>query len=181
VKLRYAKRIDFTGDVEGFEHFDAFGPAAIEAIRAEGRSPMVIIVDKGFGFSEQYVQPHLIIDHINLTGDNPLVGPNDPIGPRFPVVNNVYLAAADTMDQEETWSIGNPLGKIRNGIVAGVKHGVKLNDEELAACHKLGAGFYCYNMVPAMIIAAHAGLKVLGIVVPDGQKPSADILRSISR
>jgi hypothetical protein len=181
VKLRYAKRIDFTGEVEGFDRFDQFGQAVIDLIRSEARSEVVIVVDHGYGFANGHDQPHLIVDHLNLTGDNPLVGPNNPIGQRFPVVNDIYISAADTMDQEETWAIGHPLGKWRNGIAAGVKQGLALSDEDLSTVHKLGAGLYCYNLVPAMIVAAHAGLKVLGLVMPKGQQVDKGVLMAISR
>jgi hypothetical protein len=181
VKLRYAKRIDFTGDIEGYDNFDQFGPAVVELLRSESRSDVAIIVDRGYGFSSDHIQPHLIVDHINLSGDNPLVGPNNPIGQRFPVVNNIYISAADTMDQEETWAMGNPLGKLRNGIAAGVKQGLTLSEEDLKTIYKLGAGLYCYNLVPAMIVAAHAGLKVLGLVVPEGQQLNKDAKIAIYR
>ncbi len=181
MKLRYAKRIDFTGDIEGYDNFDQFGPAVVELLRSESRSDVAIIVDRGYGFSSDHIQPHLIVDHINLSGDNPLVGPNNPIGQRFPVVNNIYISAADTMDQEETWAMGNPLGKLRNGIAAGVKQGLTLSEEDLKTIYKLGAGLYCYNLVPAMIVAAHAGLKVLGLVVPEGQQLNKDAKIAIYR
>ncbi|MBS1998871.1 MAG: hypothetical protein JSS86_21245, partial [Cyanobacteria bacterium SZAS LIN-2] len=163
MKLRYARRLDFTGTVGDFDQFESFGQPVIDLLRTEGRSPLVIVIDHGYGFAGDHVQPHIVLDHLNLTGDNPLVGPNNPIGQRFPVVNDIYVGAADIMDQEETWSIGNPLGKLRNGIAAGVKHGLKLNEDELSTCRNLGAHFYCYNLVPTMIVAAHAGLKVLGL------------------
>jgi hypothetical protein len=181
VKLRYAKRIDFTGEVEGFDKFDQFGPQVIDLIRTAGRGEVVIVVDRGYGFAGGHNQPQIIVDHLNLTGDNPLVGPNNPIGQRFPVVNDIYLSAIDTMDQDETWSIGNPLGKLRNGIAAGVKHGLSLNHEDLSTVHKMGAGLYCYNLVPAMIVAAHAGHKVLGLVVPVDQKLGREALMAICR
>jgi hypothetical protein len=181
VKLRYAKRIDFTGDLKDFDQFEKFGQPVVDLLRSESRSPVVIIIDRGYGFANGHSEPHLVVDHLNLTGDNPLVGPNNPIGQRFPIVNDIYLSAADTMDQEETWAIGNPLGKLRNGIVAGVKQGLVLDEAALATCHKLGAGLYCYNLVPAMIVAAHAGLKVLGLVVPEGGKLESQTLMAINR
>jgi hypothetical protein len=181
LKLRHAKRIDFTGEISGFDQFDQFCQPVIDLLRSEGRSPLVIVVDRGYGFASGRDEPHLIVDHLNLTGDNPLVGPNNPIGERFPVVNYIYVSAADTMDQEETWAFGNPLGKLRVGVAAGVKRGLQLSDEELSTTHKLGAGFYCHNLVPTMIVAAHAGLKVLGLVVPEEQELPKEALMVISR
>ena len=180
MQLRHAKRIDFTDGLNGFEHFESFGQSVIDFLRTKGREPVVIIVDRGYGFTAEHTEPHVVVDHINVSGDNPLVGPNDSIGQRFPVVNNIYIAGADTMDQAETWSIDNPLAKMRNGVVAGVKPGLQLDAEALATCNQLGAQFYCYNLVPAMIVAAHAGLTVLGLVVPAGQKLNKNALAAIS-
>jgi hypothetical protein len=181
MQLRYAKRIDFTGDIADFDGFEKFGQPVIELLRNKDRAEVAIIVDRAYGFDPSHEQTHLVIDSLNLSGDNPLVGPNDPIGARFPVVNNIYVSAADTMGQEETWSIGNPLGKMRNGIAAGVKHGLTLSGTELATINKAGANFYCYNLVPAMLIAAHAGLKVLGLVIPEGHNLEKDVLMAIHR
>lgn len=181
MKLRHARRLDFTGAIGDFDQFEQFGQPVMDLLRTEARSPLVIVVDHGYGFASGNDQPHIVLDHLNLSGDNPLVGPNDPIGQRFPVVNDIYIGAADTVDQEETWSIGHPLGKLRNGIAAGVKQGQKLTDDQLKTCHELGSHFYCYNLVPTMIVAAHAGLKVLGIIVPEGQKLDAKVLTAIAR
>src|SRR5262249_32727233 len=106
---------------------------------------------------------------------------NDPVGQRFPVVNDIYVSAADTMDQEETWALGNPLGKMRNAIAAGVKPGLKLNDDEMKTLQKLGAALDCYNLVPTMIVATHAGMKVLGLVVPEGQHLDRETVGAILR
>lgn len=181
MKLRHARRLDFTGEIADFDGFDCYGQPVADFLRTEARSPLVIVIDHGYGFSGNNMQTHLVVDHLNLSGDNPLVGPNNPIGQRFPVVNNIYVSAADMMDQEETWSIGNPLGKLRSGVAAGVKAGQKLNDGQLQTCYSLGANFYCYNLVPTMIVAAHAGLKVLGLVVPEGQILDPKVLMAIAR
>jgi len=110
-----------------------------------------------------------------------LVGPNNPIGERFPVVNSIYLSAADTIDQEETWTMGNPLSKLRSGIVAGVKYGAVPSPAELDLLYSMGAHFYNWNTVPTMIIAAHAGLKVLALAVPEGGVLPDQVLMAINR
>lgn len=178
MKLRHAKKIDFTGTVTGFAQFPAYGDDVAKLIRDRGREEAIIVIDHGFAM--QY-DACLVLDHLNLTGDNPLVGPNDPIGPRFPVVNNIYVAAADTIDQEETWAMGNPLGQLHNGIAAGVKNGLRLDDEDLQVIKKLGAHFYCWNLVPAMIVAAHAGLRVLALAIPEGKNLDERLVQALSR
>lgn len=186
MKLRNAKRIDFTGTCPEFDFFEKFSDATIDLIRNKEKAEVVIVVDRAFGFAASHLkdneaEPHLISDHLNLTGDNPLVGPNNPIGERFPVVNNIYLSAADTIDQEETWTMGNPLSKLRSGIVAGVKYGAVPSPAELDLLYSMGAHFYNWNTVPTMIIAAHAGLKVLALALPEGGVLPDQVLMAINR
>lgn len=178
MKLRHAKKIDFTGTVADFSQFPAYGEDVARLIRDRGKEEAIVVVDRGFSM------PHdacLVVDHLNLTGDNPLVGPNDPVGPRFPVVNNIYVAAADTIDQEETWALGNPLGQLHNGIAAGVKAGLRLDDEEVQLIRKMGANFYCWNLVPTMIVAAHAGLRVVGLVISENTTLSDKLVQVLIR
>ncbi|MBX9941018.1 MAG: hypothetical protein K2Y32_17280 [Candidatus Obscuribacterales bacterium] len=183
MKLRHAKLIDFTGTVDGFVHPAAFDRAVIELLRSKDKAEVAIIVDRahseGLSTFDSVV---LVNDHVNLSGDNPLVGPNDAaVGPRFPVVNNIYLNAADTMDQEETWTLGNPLGRVPVVVAAGLRSGQVPDPAQLDFLRSLKVGFYCYNLVPAMLIAAHAGLKVLGLGLPSGQSLSADITACLLR
>lgn len=182
MKLRYAKRIDFTSTYPDFEHFEQFDQKVIDLIRQKEKAEVVIVIDRAYGLAARHEGAHLLTDHLNLTGDNPLVGPNDSAcGQRFPVVNNIYLSAADTINQEETWAIGNPLSKLRTGIAAGVKAGLRLNEEDLALAHSMGAHFYNWNTVPTMIAAAHAGLKVLALAVPEGEQLNAAVVMTIRR
>ncbi|HND06562.1 MAG TPA: hypothetical protein PL012_12825 [Candidatus Obscuribacter sp.] len=181
MKLRHAKLIDFTGELGQFKQYSGFTPEVVTELRNKEKAEVAIIVDRAYcqGLGENV--PYLVSDHLNLTGDNPLVGPNNPVGERFPVVNNIYLGAADTMDQEETWAIGNPLGKFATGVAAGLKAGVVPGGEEIKFLRELGVSLYCYNLVPAMLVAAHAGLKVIGIALPQGESLSKDVLACLLR
>jgi len=181
VKLRYAKKIDYTCTYTDFDHVQQFDQNIVDFIRKKERAEVVIIVDHAYGLAANHTGVHLVSDHLNLSGDNPLVGPNDPVGQRFPVVNNIYLAAADTINQEETWTLGNPLSKLRSGIAAGVRSGQRLTESELALIYKMGAHFYNWNTVPTMIAAAHAGFRVLAIAVPEGLKMDEAIVTSLRR
>jgi hypothetical protein len=185
LKLRYAKRLDFTGTLDKQEWYSPseglYDQATKDLIRNQDKAELVIVVDRAYNCADPS-QAHLVVDHINLTGDNPLVGPNDnAVGPRFPVVNNIYLCSADLIDQEETWSIGNPLGKLPTGIAAGVKAGVRLDDQEWQTVKGLGADFYCYNLVQCMILAAHRGLPVVGIALPEGAQLDEQMMIALVR
>lgn len=153
--LKGAKLIDFTGKVAGAQHFDHFSDEVTKAVRSHNGAKVAVVIDPGFGFEAE--APHLVSDHINLTGSNPLMGPNDPCGERFPVVNDIYLT-------EEM--PGRILPAIQCGVLGGLKAGVVPNAAEAAKLKSLGAQFFSYNLAQTMIIAAHSGWKVIGIVVP---------------
>ena len=84
---------------------------------------------------------YYISNHINLSGYNPLKGPE------FVSLTDIY--------------------KDKKGIiVAGLKKGTEPNSHEKKLLLKVGVKAYCYNLVPAVIVAASLGLKVkaIGIV-----------------
>jgi len=102
----------------------------------------------------------IMIDHINLMGDNPLIGPNDDeLGPRFPDMSEPYdrklIELAERIALEE-------------GI------------NEYRFLRTIGADVVGMSTVPEDIVAVHSGIRVLGLSVvtdkclPDALKP-ADI------
>ncbi len=156
--------IDFTGTVPGSKQFDKFGDDVTALIR-NSEDKTFVIVDKGTGFKK--AEPFIVSDHINLTGTNPLVGPNDPCGDRFPVVKDVYMT-----DSANGLSVG---------IAAGLKPGYVPSAKDLELLRGFGCDFCCYNLVPAMIIAAHAHKRVVGLVIPDGVNAEAIVSKLVAR
>lgn len=146
--------VDFTRDAEGFHHLSGFDERVISLIRQGTGKKVLVVVDRGFCLPKE--APHIVLDHLNLSGTNPLVGPNDSCGERFPSVNNVYIT--------------DVCPNLPRVVVAGLKPGVFPTREEMSFIASLGAQCCCYNLVPTMIVAAHAGWKVLGIVVPEAAK-----------
>jgi purine nucleoside phosphorylase len=175
--LKNATKIDFTSSIDGFNHMKQFDQSVIDLIRANKDKKMVVIVDSGHELPSN--SPHVVSDHLNLTGTNPLIGPTYEGGPRFPVINDVYVKVIDTLDPKKTMPLNNPLGSLPSGIVAGLKDGVVPTAADLKAMREMGADFYCYNLVPAMLVAGQIGLKVLGIVVPAGQKLDKDTAKTL--
>ena len=119
----------------------------------------------------------LIEDHINLMGDNPLLGPNDErLGPRFPDLFNAYDAALRKLAVEVAQEQKLPL---HQGVYVALT-GPTL--ETVAEYRFLQSLADCVGMstVPEVIVARHAGLRVLGVgvitdrCVPDQVGP-ADI------
>ncbi len=163
--FKNAKLVDFTGKINGYTQMKGFGPEFVDLVRnCKDGSKAVVVVDHGF--SGRYASPLLVRDHLNLSGDNPLIGHNDPkIGERFPIVQGIYLTDA--------------LKGVSTGVVAGLKEGVKPNSDEQKLLRTIGADICSYNLVPSMLIAAHAGWKVLGILLPDDGNLSTEQIDEI--
>lgn len=180
VNLRKAIRIDFTGSgAGGFESFDKFDERVIRYLRAGAASKLVVIVDSAIFMGEQENSPRIVTDHLNLTGDNPLVGPNDPCGTRFPVVNEIYMMPNQIRGPNETLPKRDCLDRLRTCVVAGLSPGVVPSKKDEELIKSLGADLCSYNLVPSMIVAAHAGMKVLGIVVPGNKSLAADLAAAL--
>jgi len=119
----------------------------------------------------------LISDHLNLMGDNPLVGENvDAWGPRFPDMSQAY----DRRLQEVTEAVARRLGiGLRQGVYVGVKGPSLETPAETRFLRQIGADAVGMSTVPEVIAAVHAGLRVLGISVisnlnlPDAMAPIA--------
>lgn len=102
-----------------------------------------------------------ITDHINMTGQNPLIGENlDDFGPRFPDMSKAYTPAY----REIAHKVADKLGiKLDDGVYIGVTGPTYETPAEIRAYKTLGADAVGMSTVPEVIIAAHSGLKVLGI------------------
>ncbi len=105
----------------------------------------------------------LIADHINLIGDNPLVGPNDDaLGPRFPDMTESYDAALRGLARGVAAREGITL---REGVYVAVAGPNLETRAEYAMLMKLGADVVGMSTVPEVIVAKHAGMRVLGVSI----------------
>ncbi len=164
-KFKDAKLVDYTGKTSGFQQLKSFGQEFIDLVRnKQNGTKAVVVIDKGI--AGRLAGPVIVRDHVNLTGDNPLVGPNDSsIGERFPIVQGIYYTDC-------------PKG-MDTAIIAGLKAGAIPDLDELSALREIGVDISTYNIVPSMLVAAHAGLKVLGIVLPEGAELSEKQVKEI--
>ena len=103
----------------------------------------------------------LITDHINLTGANPLAGPNDDsLGPRFPDMSEAYSRAY----RETAKQVARELGiKLNEGIYAAVPGPSYETPAEIRYLRTIGADLVGMSTVPEVIVARHMGIRVLGI------------------
>ena len=102
-----------------------------------------------------------ITDHINMTGQNPLIGENlDEFGPRFPDMSKSYTPEYRAVAHK----VADKLDiKLDEGVYIGVTGPTYETPAEIRAYKTLGADAVGMSTVPEVIVAAHSGLKVLGI------------------
>ena len=120
----------------------------------------------------------LIADHINLLGDNPLIGPNDDrLGTRFPDMSDPYVGSLRELAREVAKSLGiEP--RLREGVYVAVPGPSLETRAEYSMIRSLGGDVVGMSTVPEVIVAVHAGMKVLGIsiitdeAVPETLKPT---------
>lgn len=103
----------------------------------------------------------LINDHINMTGTNPLIGENlEEFGPRFPDMSKAYTPEY----RQVAYKVADKLGiKLSEGVYLGCSGPTYETPAEIRAFKTLGADAVGMSTVPEVIVAAHSGLKVLGI------------------
>ncbi|MDP6529560.1 MAG: purine-nucleoside phosphorylase [Gemmatimonadota bacterium] len=105
----------------------------------------------------------LLSDHLNLMGDNPLVGPNDDtVGPRFPDLSKAYSRAL--LHQAEAAALAAGVAT-RRGIYAAVSGPHYETPAEIRMLRLAGADLVGMSTVPETIVAVHAGMDVLGVSV----------------
>jgi purine-nucleoside phosphorylase len=103
----------------------------------------------------------VIDDHINLIGDNPLVGPNDErFGSRFPDMTEVYSKRLRRIADEAGTAAGLTLP---HGVYAALKGPSYETPAEIRFLRTIGADAVGMSTVPEAIVARHMGMEVLGV------------------
>lgn len=123
----------------------------------------LVLTNAAGGINVQLTQGALMVisDHLNLMGDNPLLGPNDErFGPRFPDMSAVYSPELQELVVEEAKAIGV---EVRRGIYGGLSGPSYETPAEIHLLRNIGADAVGMSTVPEAIVARHMDLEVLGI------------------
>lgn len=149
-----------------FHYYEGYSMQAVtfpvRVMKALGVDSLIVTNAAG-GVNENFSPGNLmmITDHINLTGDNPLIGPNeDSLGVRFVDMSEVY----DKAYQEIIQSVAQELNlDLKSGVYAGYSGPTYETPAEIQMARTIGADAVGMSTVPEAIVAKHSGLKIAGI------------------
>lgn len=151
--------------------------------------PYLILTNAAGGLNPAFSAGELMLirDHINLLGDNPLVGENiEAWGPRFPDLSAVYDRELRTLAHQVALQQGL---RLQEGVYVAVKGPSLETPAETRFLRLIGADAVGMSTVAEAIAAVHSGLKLLGISVisnvnlPDAMQPIeiSDIIATVQR
>jgi purine-nucleoside phosphorylase len=123
----------------------------------------LVITNAAGGVNPDFEERELMVirDHLNLTGRNPLVGPNDlALGPRFPDMSDAYDPELRQLAHEVAEEQGL---RLREGVYAGLLGPSYETPAEVRMLGILGADAVGMSTVTEVIAARHMGARVLGI------------------
>ncbi|MBA3312841.1 MAG: purine-nucleoside phosphorylase [Planctomycetota bacterium] len=167
---------------EGYSLREVTFPVRVmKALGAE----ILIVTNAAGGMNPQYDLGDLMLieDHINLMPDNPLRGVNDDgLGPRFPDMSEPYDRKLLKLAQDTARDLAIPFQK---GVFVAVPGPNLETRAEYRMLRGMGADAVGMSTVPEVIVARHAGMRVLAFSVitdlclPDALEP-ADIDKIIA-
>jgi len=138
----------------------------------------VLLVSNAAGALNPLFRPGdimLITDHINLIGDNPLIGPNDDsLGPRFPDMSDAYTKELRLLAEETALELGI---RLVQGVYVPMAGPNLETPAEYRFLRLIGGDAVGMSTAPEVIVAVHSGMKVIGFSVitdmclPDALKP----------
>lgn len=147
---------------EGYTHKQLTFP--VRVMKALGAGTLIVSNACG-GMNPNYALADIMVidDHINLMLDNPLVGPNDErLGPRFPDLCCPYdptlIERALKIARREDFAA-------HKGVYVGVTGPNLETRAEYRFLRTIGADAVGMSTVPEVLVAIHAGMKVLGLSV----------------
>ncbi|HSD18820.1 MAG TPA: purine-nucleoside phosphorylase [Anaeromyxobacter sp.] len=153
------------GRVHGYEGWSgeqvAFGTRVLCSLGVK----LLLVTNAAGGVNPAYGPGDLVrvVDHLNLSGVNPLVGENDErLGPRFPDMSEAYDVRLGALLDETAARLGVPL---RRGVYACMPGPSYETPAEVRMLRVLGADLVGMSTVPEVIAARHMGVPVVGLSV----------------
>ena len=145
---------------EGYSPLEVTFP--IRVMQAFGVTTLIVSnAAGGLNLSYHAGDIMLIKDHINLTCENPLIGPNvDDWGLRFPDMVDAYDPMLRASALNAAISLGIPL---HEGVYAGLKGPSLETPSEMRFLRLIGADAVGFSTIQEVIAARHAGMRVLGL------------------
>lgn len=123
----------------------------------------IIVTNAAGGINKDFEPGDLMVinDHINNMGDNPLIGPNnEALGVRFPDMSQAY----DQAYSRHAEKCANELGlEVQQGVYVGNTGPTYETPAEIKMLRIIGGDAVGMSTVPEVTVAAHAGMRVLGI------------------
>ena len=164
-----------------FHLYEGYTPAQvtfpIRVLRHLGCQTLLVSNAAG-GLNPLHSKGDLIVidDHINLMGVNPLIGPNDDrLGPRFPDLIEPY----DRQLQQLALDVALEANIVaRRGVYVAVAGPNLETRAEYRFLRAIGADVVGMSTVPEVLVAVHAGMKILGfsivtdLCLPDALEPA---------
>ena len=146
--------------------YEGYSPQQVTfPMRVFGRMGIdaVILTNAAGGINLKYKQGALVLitDHINLQGQNPLVGPNDDrFGPRFPDMTQAYCKEY----RDFVLAAAQRLGKrVQDGVYAALLGPSYETPAEIRYLRTIGADLVGMSTISEVIVARQIGIKVLAI------------------
>jgi purine-nucleoside phosphorylase len=151
-----------------FHLYEGYGPQAVTfpvRVMQELGIGRLILSNASGGLNQAFAPGDIMLidDHINLTGENPLIGPNDEaLGLRFPDMIGAYDRQLMALAEQAGRSAAIAL---RRGVYAGLKGPSLETPAEMRFLRTIGADAVGFSTVMETIAARHAGIQVLGLSI----------------
>ena len=139
----------------------AFGVRVMAGLGAK----TLLVTNAAGGINPEFEPGDMMVigDHINLSGDNPLQGPNDErFGPRFPDMTNAYAPRLRDVWHKAARKLDM---RLRDGTYVGLAGPSYETPAEIRMLHRLGIDAVGMSTVAEVIAARHVGMEVGGLSV----------------
>ena len=153
------------GRFHGYEGYSMQEVTFPIRVLAQLGAKVLIVTNAAGGMNLKYKRGGLVLieDHINMTGLNPLIGPNDDrLGPRFPDMSRPY--SKRLLELTEKTAAEKKIPVVR-GVYVGVLGPNLETRAEYRFLRGMGADLVGMSTVPEVLVGVHMGMEILGVAV----------------